>query len=170
VRVVRDQGYPAARGDGSPIVTPIVAVVTSRQRRRREPVLLPGMALAPDLPVHRRRPGPATVLICRRQSRRQPACPDDNLRLANFWYAIDLYGALLTMPRARRGRARRRALLVDFFETRIRAERSSAALMENGRRGSRFRIPTEQPEIERPNRCAKETESCAAASSGAWSV
>jgi acetylornithine deacetylase/succinyl-diaminopimelate desuccinylase-like protein len=24
--------------------------------------------------------------------------PDENLRLANLWYAIDLYGALLTMP------------------------------------------------------------------------
>ena len=24
--------------------------------------------------------------------------PDENLRIANLWYAIDLYGALFTMP------------------------------------------------------------------------
>jgi acetylornithine deacetylase/succinyl-diaminopimelate desuccinylase-like protein len=24
--------------------------------------------------------------------------PDENLRIANLWYAIDLYAALLTMP------------------------------------------------------------------------
>jgi acetylornithine deacetylase/succinyl-diaminopimelate desuccinylase-like protein len=41
---------------------------------------------------------PAIVVPVANHDNNQHA-PDENLRLANLWYAIDLYAALLTMPR-----------------------------------------------------------------------
>jgi acetylornithine deacetylase/succinyl-diaminopimelate desuccinylase-like protein len=41
---------------------------------------------------------PAVVVPVANHDNNQHA-PDENLRIANLWYAIDLYAALLTMPR-----------------------------------------------------------------------
>ncbi len=40
---------------------------------------------------------PAIVVPVANHDNNQHA-PDENLRIANLWYAIDLYAALLTMP------------------------------------------------------------------------
>ena len=40
---------------------------------------------------------PAIIVPVANHDNNQHA-PDDNLRIANLWYAIDLYAALLTMP------------------------------------------------------------------------
>jgi len=40
---------------------------------------------------------PAIIISVANHDNNQHA-PDENLRIANLWYAIDLYGALLTMP------------------------------------------------------------------------
>ncbi len=40
---------------------------------------------------------PAIIVPVANHDNNQHA-PDENLRMANLWYAIDLYAALLTMP------------------------------------------------------------------------
>ncbi len=40
---------------------------------------------------------PAIIVPVANHDNNQHA-PDENLRIANLWYAIDLYAALLTMP------------------------------------------------------------------------
>ncbi|MCM2269012.1 MAG: M20/M25/M40 family metallo-hydrolase [Thermoanaerobaculia bacterium] len=100
VRVVRDGGYPAAR---TAMDLPIVAAVVAAATRAGggEPVLLPGMG--GSLPLYLfTDPGkglgkPCLIVPVANHDNNQHA-PDENLRLANLWYAIDLYGALLTMP------------------------------------------------------------------------
>ncbi len=96
-RVERDVGYPAAR---TPMDVPVVRDVIAAARRVAgdELVLLPGMG--GSLPLYlftdvlRK---PAVIVPVANHDNNQHA-PDENLRLANLWYAIDLFGALLTMP------------------------------------------------------------------------
>jgi hypothetical protein len=71
-----------------------------RSRRRRgsgaEPVI-PGMGTrcrSISSPTGSR---PRVIVPVANHDDNQHA-PDENLRIANLWYAIDLYGALLTMP------------------------------------------------------------------------
>jgi len=104
VRVVRDEGYPAAR---TPMDLPIVAPVVAAARAAGaasglgEPVLLPGMG--GSLPLYlftdpQRGLGQPCLIVPVANHDNNQHAPDENLRLANLWYAIDLYGALLTMP------------------------------------------------------------------------
>ena len=96
-RVERDVGYPAAR---TPMDVPVVRDVIAAARRVAgdELVLLPGMG--GSLPLYlftdvlRK---PAVIVPVANHDNNQHA-PDENLRVANLWYAIDLFGALLTMP------------------------------------------------------------------------
>jgi acetylornithine deacetylase/succinyl-diaminopimelate desuccinylase-like protein len=100
VRSVRDEGYPAARtAMDLPIVEAVVAAAT--RAAGGEPVLLPGMG--GSLPLYlftdpfQGLGKPCLIVPVANHDNNQHA-PDENLRLANLWYAIDLYGALLTMP------------------------------------------------------------------------
>jgi acetylornithine deacetylase/succinyl-diaminopimelate desuccinylase-like protein len=95
-RVTSGRSYPAAR---TPMDHPIVREVIAAATRVSgdELVLLPGMGgslplyLFTDLLA-----APALIVPVANHDNNQHA-PNENLRVANLWYAIDLYGALLTM-------------------------------------------------------------------------
>jgi acetylornithine deacetylase/succinyl-diaminopimelate desuccinylase-like protein len=95
-KVVREQGYPAAR---APMDAPIArAIVAAAHRVSSEDlVLLPTMG--GSLPLYLFTGGGAQVLVVpvANFDDNQHA-PDENLRVGNLWYAIDVLGALLTMP------------------------------------------------------------------------
>lgn len=62
-------------------------------------VVAPGMGgTLPLTPFTELLGKPAIVVPVANHDNNQHA-PDENLRIANLWYAIDLYAALLTMPR-----------------------------------------------------------------------
>jgi acetylornithine deacetylase/succinyl-diaminopimelate desuccinylase-like protein len=98
-RVERLGGYPAAR---APMDAPVVRDVVTAARRvsGQDLVLLPGMG--GSLPLYLFTGGGAQVVVVpvANYDDNQHA-PDENLRIGNLWYAIDLYGALLTMPAPR---------------------------------------------------------------------
>jgi acetylornithine deacetylase/succinyl-diaminopimelate desuccinylase-like protein len=96
VKVEREQGYPAAR---VPMDAPIARDIVAAARRvsGEDLVLLPTMG--GSLPLYLFTGGGAQVLVVpvANYDDNQHA-PDENLRIANLWYAIDLFGAILTMP------------------------------------------------------------------------
>lgn len=96
-KVVRFSGYPAARTRMDvPIVTEIVAGV----RHAAGDALVLQPALGGSLPLYLFTDvmgKPALIVPVANHDDNQHA-PDENLRIANLWYAIDLYGALLTLP------------------------------------------------------------------------
>jgi acetylornithine deacetylase/succinyl-diaminopimelate desuccinylase-like protein len=96
-RVTSGRSYPAARtAMDHPIVRQVIGAAT--RVSGDELVLLPGMGgslplyLFTDLLAK-----PALIVPVANHDNNQHA-PNENLRVANFWYAIDLYGAVLTMP------------------------------------------------------------------------
>jgi acetylornithine deacetylase/succinyl-diaminopimelate desuccinylase-like protein len=95
-RVERLGGYPAAR---APMDAPVVRELVAAARRvsGEDLVLLPGMG--GSLPLYLFTGGGAQVVVVpvANYDDNQHA-PDENLRLGSLWYAMDLYGALLTMP------------------------------------------------------------------------
>jgi acetylornithine deacetylase/succinyl-diaminopimelate desuccinylase-like protein len=97
VKVTRDGGYPAARTAMSvPALSEIVTA--TRSVAGSELLLVP--TLGGSLPLHLftdRLRKPAVVLPIANHDNNQHAA-DENLRVANLWYGIELFGALLTMP------------------------------------------------------------------------
>ncbi len=98
-RVTRGGGYVASR---TAMDTPIARQVVGATRRAtgQELVLLP--ALGGSLPLYlftERLGEPAMIVPIANHDDNQHA-PDENLRIANLWYGIDLYAAILTMPEA----------------------------------------------------------------------
>ena len=96
-RVVRRSGYPAVR---TPMDLPIVApVVAAAQAASDEPlVLMP--TLGGSLPLYlfeQVLERPIVIVPIANHDNNQHA-PDENLRLANLWYGIDLFAELFTMP------------------------------------------------------------------------
>lgn len=96
VRVDRRPGYPAAR---TALDTPIARQVTAAARRAAgdEVVLMP--TLGGSLPLYLFvdvLEAPVVVVPIANHDDNQHA-PDENLRLANLWYGIDLMAAVLTM-------------------------------------------------------------------------
>ena len=96
-KVVRRSGYPAARTSMDlPIVTQVIAVA---EEAAGEPiVLLP--TLGGSLPLYLFTDvlgAPLIVSPIANHDDNQHA-PNENLRLANLWYGIDLMTAVLTMP------------------------------------------------------------------------
>jgi acetylornithine deacetylase/succinyl-diaminopimelate desuccinylase-like protein len=79
----------------APVVRDVVAA--ARRVSGQDLVLLPGMG--GSLPLYLFTGGGAQVLVVpvANYDDNQHA-PDENLRIGNLWYAIDLYGALLSMP------------------------------------------------------------------------
>ena len=95
-KVTSGRGYPAARAPmDHPIVREVIAAAT--RVSGEELVLLPGMGGSLPLYLFTDLLGsPALIVPVANHDNNQHA-PNENLRIANFWYAIDLYGALLTM-------------------------------------------------------------------------
>lgn len=95
-KVTRGDGYPAAR---APMDAPIVREVVTAARRVAgdDLVLLP--AMGGSLPLYLFTGGGAQVVVVpvANHDNNQHG-PNENLRIANLWYAVDLFGALLTMP------------------------------------------------------------------------
>ena len=96
-KVTRSGGYPAAR---TAMDVPIVQQVIRATRRAagKDLVLFP--ALGGSLPLYLFTDvmgKPALILPIANHDDNQHAA-DENLRVANLWYGIDLYAALLTMP------------------------------------------------------------------------
>ncbi len=96
-RVVRRPGYPAARtAVGLPVVEPIV---DAARRASPEPVVLVP-TMGGSLPLYlftELLDRPIVIVPIANHDDNQHA-PDENLRLANLWYGIDLMGELLTLP------------------------------------------------------------------------
>jgi acetylornithine deacetylase/succinyl-diaminopimelate desuccinylase-like protein len=97
-KVMREGGYPAAR---SPMDLPILQEVVAAARRAagdQEVVLNPGsggslpLYLFTDM-LHK----PILMVPIANHDDLQHA-PDENLRIWNLWYGIDLYAQLFTMP------------------------------------------------------------------------
>ena len=95
-RITSGRSYPAARtAMDHPIVRDVITAATGVSGD--ELVLLPGMGgslplyLFTDLLA-----SPALIVPVANHDNNQHA-PNENLRIANLWYAMDLYGALLTM-------------------------------------------------------------------------
>ncbi len=96
-KVVRETGYPAARtAMDLPIVREVIAAAT--RAAGGEPVLLPGMGGSLPLYLFTDVLGQPCVIVPVANHDDNQHAPDENLRVANLWYAIDLYGALLTLP------------------------------------------------------------------------
>ncbi len=96
-RIVRDEGYPAARTPvGLPAVRPVAAAV--ERAAGEAPLLVP--TLGGSLPLHlfTERLGRPIVIVPIANHDNNQHAPDENLRIANLWYGIDLMGELLTMP------------------------------------------------------------------------
>ena len=93
----RGTGYAAARTDmDHPLTKPLFEAV---QRAGGDDALrVP--ALGGSLPLYlftQKLAKPAVIVPVANHDNNQHA-PDENIRLANLWYAIDLYAAILTMP------------------------------------------------------------------------
>jgi acetylornithine deacetylase/succinyl-diaminopimelate desuccinylase-like protein len=101
VRVVRHEGYPAARTPMDHAWSQAViaaAGAAARASTGEELVLVP--ALGGSLPLHHFTDGlgkPVVIAPVVNHDNNQHAA-DENVRLGNLWYAIDLYGALFSMP------------------------------------------------------------------------
>ncbi len=97
-KVRRGGGYVASRTE---MDVPVVRQVVSAARRAAggdDLVLMP--ALGGSLPLYlftRNLDEPAMIVPIANHDDNQHA-PDENLRLGNLWYGIDLYAAILTMP------------------------------------------------------------------------
>ena len=66
--------------------------------KRQSLVVAPGMGgTLPLTPFTEILQKPAIIVPVANHDNNQHA-PDENLRIANLWYAIDLYAQLLTMP------------------------------------------------------------------------
>jgi len=95
-KVTRGRGYPAARTSmDDPIVRPLVAAA---ERAAGEPVILMP-SLGGSLPLYLFNEileKPVVIVPIANHDDNQHAA-DENLRLANLWYGIDLWAAVLTM-------------------------------------------------------------------------
>ncbi len=98
-KITRGGGYPAAR---TPMDLPISRQLFEAVGRAAGNAALQVPALGGSLPLYlfsdpAYMNQPAVIVPVANHDNNQHA-PDENLRIANLWYAIDLYAALLTMP------------------------------------------------------------------------
>lgn len=96
-KVTREGGYPAAR---TPMDLPIVQrlIAAARRASGRELLLMPGLGGSLPLYLFTDLLDAAAVVVPVANHDDNQHAPDENLRVGNLWYAIDLFGALLTMP------------------------------------------------------------------------
>jgi acetylornithine deacetylase/succinyl-diaminopimelate desuccinylase-like protein len=89
-------GWPAARTDMNlPIVQEVIAA--TRRAAGDDLVLVPGLGGSLPLFLFTDMAKPTIVVPIANHDDNQHA-PDENLRIRNLWYGMDLYAALLTMP------------------------------------------------------------------------
>jgi len=96
-RVTRGEGYPASR---TPIDHPLAGQVIGAAERASGESVLRVPTLGGTLPVFvfsQVLQTPAIIVPIANHDNNQHA-PDENIRLANLWYGVDLYAELLTMP------------------------------------------------------------------------
>ncbi len=95
-KVTREHGYPAAR---TPMNQPIVRDIVAAAARAtdQEFVLLPGMGGSLPLYLFTDVLGKPAVIVPVVNHDNNQHAPNENLRIANLWYAVDLLGSLLTM-------------------------------------------------------------------------
>lgn len=95
-KVVRGGGYPAARTD---MAIPIVQDVTRAATRAAggDMILLPTMGGSLPLYLFTDLLGKPLIVVPVANHDDNQHAADENLRIANLWYAIDVCGALLTM-------------------------------------------------------------------------
>lgn len=95
-RVVRQPGYPAAGADlGDPRVQPVIAA--ARRAAGDDLILLP--TLGGSLPLYlfgEVLDAPVVIVPIANHDNNQHA-PDENIRIGNLWYGIELMAALLTL-------------------------------------------------------------------------
>jgi acetylornithine deacetylase/succinyl-diaminopimelate desuccinylase-like protein len=97
-KVIRLPGYPAARTPMDADIAFQVIQATSRAAGENV-ILLPTLGGSLPLYLFNDLHGkPAVVVPIANHDDKQHG-PDENLRLANLWYGIDLMGELLTMPK-----------------------------------------------------------------------
>src|SRR5688572_19560078 len=94
-KVTREAGYPAARTSiNLPIVQEIITSV--KQVTGNELILLPGMGGSLPLYLFTEFLGKPIVIVPIANHDNNQHASDENLRLANLWYGIDVLAALLT--------------------------------------------------------------------------
>ncbi len=97
VRVERREGYPAARTPVDlPAVQPVMAAV--ERAAGEPPLLVPTMGGSLPLYLFTELLGRPMVIVPIANHDNNQHAPNENLRLANLWYGIDLMAALLTLP------------------------------------------------------------------------
>jgi acetylornithine deacetylase/succinyl-diaminopimelate desuccinylase-like protein len=96
-RVVRKEGYPAARTPvGLPAVQPIIEAA---RRASPEPlVLVPTMGGSLPLYLFTEVVDRPIVIVPIANHDDNQHAPDENIRIANIWFGIELMGELFTMP------------------------------------------------------------------------
>jgi acetylornithine deacetylase/succinyl-diaminopimelate desuccinylase-like protein len=96
VMVTRDSGYPASRTDmGLPVMEEVIGAV--RSATEQEVLLVP--TLGGSLPLYLFTDllaMPAVILPIANADNNQHAS-NENIRIGNLWYGVDLYASLLTM-------------------------------------------------------------------------
>ena len=95
-RIVRSTGYTAARTE---MDLPVAqSVVAAARRASPEPlILLPTLGGSLPLYLFTEKLGQPVVIVPIANHDNNQHAPDENLRLANLWYGIDLMAELLTM-------------------------------------------------------------------------
>ncbi|MFQ5748292.1 MAG: M20/M25/M40 family metallo-hydrolase [Planctomycetota bacterium] len=95
-KVVREKGYPAARTSmENPLARKIAAA--ARQAAGGELVLLPTLGGSLPLYLFTGDPGRAVLVVPIANFDDNQYGPDENLRIGNLWYGIDLFAALFAM-------------------------------------------------------------------------
>ncbi len=95
-KVIRRPGYPAARASMSdPAVQPVIAA--ARRVAGDDLVLLPTLGGSLPLYLFNDRLGAPAVIVPIANHDDNQHGPDENLRIENLWYGIDLMTALFTM-------------------------------------------------------------------------
>jgi acetylornithine deacetylase/succinyl-diaminopimelate desuccinylase-like protein len=101
-KVTGGGGSTAARTSmADPFAGSVVAAATDAANRafgQGSLVIAPGMGGTLPLSVFTEDAGKPAIIVPIANHDNNQHAPDENLRIANLWYAIDLYAALLTMP------------------------------------------------------------------------
>jgi acetylornithine deacetylase/succinyl-diaminopimelate desuccinylase-like protein len=100
VLVQRRPGYPAARTRMDlPALAPVIAAAEAAADG--PPVLTPSLGGSLPLHIFSEQLGKPLVIVPIANHDNNQHGPDENLRLANLWYGIDLFAGLLTMGPAK---------------------------------------------------------------------
>jgi acetylornithine deacetylase/succinyl-diaminopimelate desuccinylase-like protein len=100
VKIERGGGYPAARTSmDSPEAAEVVRA--AREVGGDDVLLVPSLGGSLPLYLFTELLAKPTIVVPVANHDNNQHAPDENLRIANLWYAMELYGALLTLDRPR---------------------------------------------------------------------